>query len=257
MRNIKYLGIIILIAIAFYGCQKNTFNVSQRSTPSGVALVKIGFFSATTLANPVIGYINGERSTNALAQPTTFPGGGLNMNGSFNADYLQVTPGPVTFDFYIPVTGTAISAVKYFSTTKTFESNKKYTLLITDTAANTTAFVTNDDAPTPDTMMAKLKFANAIPGSNSVDLYKGPTLASAVLLKSDIKYLSTTDYITIPSGTDSFFVQLSGNNPAVSLPIVRRGFALGSQRIYTMLGRGYIPISSGSRAINLSVIVNQ
>ena len=257
MRRItKYSFAISVILIALFSCKKNTFNVSQRSTPKGVALVKIGFFSGTNIANPVFGYFNGERVTNVLVQPIAFPGGGLNMNGSLNADYLQVKPGSTLIDFYTPVPGTGVIASKYFSTTQTFEADKKYTLFITDTAANATAFVVNDDAPTPDSGFAKMQFANAIPGSISVDLYKGPTLATAVLLKSDIQYKKTTGFFDIPAGTDSFFVRTAGA-PTTTLPIVRRGFPLGSQRIYTMFGRGYIGQTSGLRAINLSVIVNQ
>ena len=252
----KYTLAVGVILLTMYSCEKNTFAVSERTKPSGVALVKIGYFSATNVNTPVLGYINNVRVTNVLAQPISFPGGGLNMGGSSNADYLQVSPGSNIFDFYVPVPGTAVPTSKYFSTTQTFDADKKYTLFITDTAANTTAFVVSDDAATPDSGFARIKFANAIPGSNSVDLYKGPTLGTSTLLKSDIKYKTATEYFDIPSGTDSFFVRLAGA-PTTAAPIVRRGFPLANQRIYTMFGRGYIGQTSTTRGINLSVIVNQ
>jgi hypothetical protein len=252
----KYTLVASVVLLTMYSCEKNTFAVSERTNPTGSALVKIGYFSATNLNTQVLGYINNVRVTNVLAQPISFPGGGLNMGGSSNADYLTVSPGSNVFDFYVPVTGTAVPTSKYFSTTQSFEADKKYTLFITDTTTNTTAFVVSDDAATPDSGFARIKFANAIPGSNSVDLYKGPTLATSTLLKSDIKYKATTAYFDIPAGTDSFFVRLAGT-PITTAPIVRRGFPLGNQRIYTMFGRGYIGQTSTTRGINLSVIVNQ
>jgi uncharacterized protein DUF4397 len=252
----KYTLVVGVVLLTLYSCEKNTFAVSERTTPTGVALVKIGYFSATNVNTQVLGYINNVRVTNVLAQPISFPGGGLNMGGSSNADYLQVTPGSTVFDFYVPVAGTAVPTSKYFSTTQNLVADKKYTLFITDTAANTTAFVVSDDAATPDSGFARMKFANAIPGSNSVDLYKGPTLATSTLLKPDIKYKTATDYFDVPSGTDSFFVRLAGA-PITTAPIVRRGFPLANQRIYTMFGRGYIGQTSTTRGINLSVIINQ
>src|SRR5215208_6648582 len=103
MKILKYTLVAVAMLIVLHSCEKNTFHISQRSTPAGVAFVKLGFFSATNIANPVFGYINGERVTNVLVQPIAFPGGGLNMGGSSNADYLGVTPGSTAFDFYVPV----------------------------------------------------------------------------------------------------------------------------------------------------------
>jgi len=156
----KYTLAAGVLLLTIYSCEKNTFAVSERTKPTGLAFVKIGYFSATNVNTPVLGYINNVRVTNALAQPISFPGGGLNMGGSSNADYLQVTPGSNIFDFYVPVTGTAVPTSKYFSTTQSFEADKKYTLFITDTSTNTTAFVVSDDAATPDSGFAKIQFAN-------------------------------------------------------------------------------------------------
>lgn len=263
MTLLKYLGAALGL-IAFASCEKNTFGATDRSTPTGVAFVKIAYFSAYTAPYNVQVSFNGERLTNVLsmsASPyaTSFPGSGMNMTGSTaTSDYLALTPGPNKTELISYLAGTGNPLFKVYETTKTFESDRRQTLYISDTAANTISWVMNDDTATPDSGKYKLRFVNAMANLPAADLYQGPNNGVATLLKSDVKFGSGTDFFEMPVvGTDSFFVRPTGA-AASTAPIIRRGFPLGSQRVFTLVVRGYNgQASTATRAPHLSVIVNQ
>src|SRR5215213_3829853 len=83
------------------GCEKNSFKVRQSTYPEGKALVKIGLFTAYNVNSPIRVAINGQVLSNELVYPISFPGGGLNMNGLLNADYLMVEPGASKVELFI------------------------------------------------------------------------------------------------------------------------------------------------------------
>lgn len=252
----KYMS-AALAFLALGSCEKNTFGVTERNTPGNVAFVKVAYLSPFNISSNTQVYFNGERFTNNLVYATSFPGSGMNMTGSAaTSDYLALTPGPHKVEFIIPVAGTVNPLTKIFETTQNFNGNEKQTLYVTDTAAATVAFTLSDEAATPDSGKYKLRFINAVPNLLSADLYKGANSAAAVLIQADVKYATGTPYFELPSGTDSFFVRPTGA-PITTVPIVRRGFALGSQRVFSMVARGYNGQTSVSRGINLSVIINQ
>ncbi len=251
--NKRYYFFILLVTC--FSCEKNSFTVSQRDSPQADAFVKFCFFPATTNTIPVQGYVNGIRVTSSLTFPISFPGGGFNMGGSSNADYLTMKPGANKIEFYTPYAGTDIPLSKFLETTQTVEAGKKYTIFFADTAANATAFTVSDDTNTPDSGFARVKFVNVLPNGGAVDLFKGPTAAAATLLIANINYKAASDYVNIQAGVDSFFIRTV--NQPTSVPIARRGFTFSNQRIYTILGRGYIGGSGTNRIPNVSAIVNQ
>lgn len=255
--NFKLYLAAAIAFTAMAGCKKNTFSVTERTTPTGVAFVKVAYLSPYNISNSTQVYFNGERLTNSLVYATSFPGSGMNMTGSTaTSDYLAINPGTNRVEFIIPLPGTANPLTRIYDANATFQQDQRQTIYVTDTAASTLSFVLSDETATPDSGIYKLRFVNAIPNVASADLYKGPTAATAVAVKSDIKYGTGTEFMTFTSGTDSFFVRPAGS-AATTTPIVRRGFPLGSQRIYSLVARGYNGQTSTSRGINLSVIINQ
>ncbi|MEJ7738911.1 MAG: DUF4397 domain-containing protein [Chitinophagaceae bacterium] len=247
--------IFITVCAALAACEKNTYKITERTNPQGKGRVKIGLFSAYTLTPPVRVSINNVTVSNELVHPISFPGGGLNMNGSSNSDYLQLNPGTAKFEFFVMNPGTHVPASKMFETTQTVEPDKRYTLYVTDTAQNTTAILVNDETTAPDSGMARIKWVNILPNIPVLDLYKGTNASSAVLILANIAYKSSSAYMNVPAGVDSFFIRQAGS-PATSVPVARRGFSLSNQRLYTILSRGYSG-GTGNRAANVSAIINQ
>lgn len=257
-RFLSIIPIAVLVVTVIYSCKKNSFNITERIKPEGKALVKIGMFNAYTTTPPIRVSVNGTIISSELVHPTAFPGGGLNMLGSSNADYLQVDPGTTKFEFFIMNAGTPIPASKTFEISHSLEAGKRSTLYITDTLQNTSAVLVNDDTDTPDSGLVRFKFVNLIPNVPALDVYKGLNATTATLLIGNIAYKGVSDYVNIPSGTDSFFVRPAGS-PITTVPVARRSFNLLNQRIYTLLSRGYngiLPVTA-NRAANISAIVNQ
>ncbi len=257
-RVLRIIVAAFIIVTAINSCKKNSFTITERTQPEGKALVKIGMFNAYTATPAVRISINGVIVSNEVLHPIAYPGGGLNMNGSSNSDYLQVNPGSVKFEFHIMNTGTHLAASKLFETSQSLEAAKRFTLYITDTSQNTSAILVNDDTQAPDSGFVRVKFINLIPNVPALDLYKGPNAATATIVMSNVAYKGVSEYMNIPNGTDSFFLR-PASSPVTTIPVARRSFNLSNQRIYTLLSRGYngiLPVTA-NRAANISVIINQ
>lgn len=254
--NILFPGSLLLL-LSIIGCEKNTYQVTERTVNDGAAQVKLGYFSAYTVTPNTILYVNDAPVSNTLAAPISFPGGGFNMGGLSNGDYLFIKPGSTKISGFRPIQGTGNIMTKLFEFTQEFNGNTNYTFYITDTASSTAGFALEDTKVKPDSGFARCKFVNIMPNLPAVDLYKGPNLAGAVLLQGNISYKAASPSfdITLPL-IDSFYIRPAGA-ATTTPPIARRLFSFANQRIYTMLARGYNGSTSTNLAPNLSVIVNQ
>ena len=247
-----------IAAVVFFSCKKNTYNTVDRTTNEGAAQVKLGYFSPYTVLPNTILYVNDKAVSNTLVAPISFPGGGFNMGGSSNGDYLLVTAGSAKIQGFVPVPGTGNIASKLFEFTQTFNANTNYTFFITDTGATTQGFSIEDTKIAPDSGFARLKFVNAIPNT-AVDLYKGANNGVATLFQANVLFKqATTGFDLQVPVSDSFFIRPAGAS-ASTVPIARRAWAanLTNKRIYTMLARGYNGATATNLVPNLSVIVNQ
>jgi hypothetical protein len=251
----NYLYLILIFAVVFAACKKNTFFITDKQPVDGKALVKVGIFNMTTVATPLLIYNNDVKISGAITSPYPFPGGGFNTGGNSNGDYFAVDPGANKFTLYTVNQGTLNLVSKFFETTQNLEANKKYTVYTADTAAHAIAVLTPDDASAPDTALARIRFINLIPNSGSVDFYKGTQL-----VKADVKYKDFTDFIDVPKSTaDSFSVRPAGSAPGTALSaIAYYRLALNTgQRILSFVSRGYIGAADVLRKPNVSVSVNQ
>jgi Domain of unknown function (DUF4397) len=252
---------IALFATAFASCKKNSYVVTERTSNEGAAQVKLAYFSAYTVTPNTILYINDKPVSNTLTAPISFPGGGLNMGGSLNGDYLFIPAGNTKIQGIRPIPGTGNIMSKLFEFSQSFNANTNYTFYITDTASNTQGFSIEDGKVKPDSGFARFTFVNAMPNVPAIDLYKGINNTVATLFQANVPFKGVTPIfdIAVPVA-DSFFIRPAGSL-TTTVPIARRAFvaSLFNQRIYTMLARGYnVPITAaGTLQPNLSVIVNQ
>lgn len=252
-----YYLYLIAFLLLLTACKKNSFNITDRQGVNGKALVKIGLFNMTFASTNLLIYNNGVRIAGPIASPFPYPGGGFNTSGSSNGDYFAVMPGTNKFELFTTNPGTSNLIAKFFETTQTLEADKKYTIYTTDTAANAVAISAPDNAVSPDSGFARIRFINLIPNSGSVDFYQGNTK-----LKSSIKYKDFTEFFDIPATTvDTFSIRLAGAaaEPANTATAFYRLATNTNQRIYSFLCRGYLGISGTTdlRRPIVSISVNQ
>lgn len=257
-RIINITTIFITAILLSVSCKKNSYKITDRTSSEGSAQVKLGYFSAYTLLPSTILYINDKAVSNTLTAPIGFPGGGFNMGGSSNGDYLLVSPGNVKIQGFTPIQGTGNPMTKLFEFTETFDANKFYTYFITDTAANTKGFSVPDDKTAPDSGFARLKFVNCMPNVMGIDLYKGANNNVATIIATNVPFRGYSQSFDVALPSDSFFIRPTGF-AASTPPLARRAFAanLTNKRIYTLLARGYSGSAATNLAPNLSVLVNQ
>jgi hypothetical protein len=257
MKHKISISIFVLFAIILVSCKKNTYKVVERTSNEGSAQVKLGYLSAYSVAPNTILYINDLPVSNTLVAPFGFPGGGLNINGSTNGDYLFVTPGTVKIQGFRPIPATGNIMTKLFEFSQAFSANTNYTFYITDTSASTAGFSIEDTKTKPDSGFARFKFVNAMPNVAAIDLYKGTNNTTATLYQSNIAYKAASASFDLPVPViDSFFIRPAGA-ASTTVPMARRPFTLTNQRIYTMLARGYNGSTSATLVPQLSVIINQ
>lgn len=254
----KYIIPAVLIAVVLTACKKNSFYVTDRTDPAGMARVKMALFSTTATTTNVLISLNNERVSNI--QPNfnaAYPGGGFNTNGNTYSDFLVVAPGEAKIDLDVPNTGTPVSQLKYYTgNTSPLQADKRYVVIVCDTGANTTNFVVDADTPTPDSGYSTLKFSHAMPNVAAVDVYKGATAGTATILFTNVKYKESSNYAVFGTGTDSIFCRVAGA-PATATPIARRAFTFANQRIYSVMSRGYDGITTGNRTATIAAVVIQ
>ena len=258
-QNIFHSLLIFAAALCLFSCEKNTYKLTERISNEGAAQVKLGYFSAYAVLPSTILYVNDKPVSNTLTAPVSFPGGGFNMIGLGNGDYLLVTPGTTKIQGFTPIPGTGNIGTKLFEFNQIFNANSNYTFFITDTSANTTGFSIEDSKAAPDSGFARLKFVNAIPNLSAVDLYKGANNAAATLFQANIAFKGMSASFDLPVPvSDSFFIRPAGAL-ITTTPIARRAWAanLTNKRIYTMLARGYNGATLPNLLPQLSIIVNQ
>ena len=257
----KFICTLIMIT-SFAACTKNELKISESTRlDESRAQAKIFFVSAYK-ANPLYQInINDVRVSNTLgggtAAPTPFPGGGLNSGGSTTSDYLGVPAGIVKVSFATPKYNTSIDSVALATNTLTLSSGKKYSLYVTDTAANTSFVLVEDTLVRSDSGYAKYKFVNLVPDKGAVDLYIG-----TLMVASNIAYKAVSPSFILPTSTAAAVWSIKATGTSTS---IGGGYSatvantIANQRIYTVIARGYGSITSTSdmRYSKISLIINQ
>ncbi|MCF3109290.1 DUF4397 domain-containing protein [Niabella sp. CC-SYL272] len=256
MKYFKFFGISLAVFLgALASCKKNTFSETERSSPEGKALVKFGFFSMYPTSTPLTVYQNNTKLSVSAASPYGYPGGGFNTGGNSYADYLAIDPGNVKFDVAIVYPNINFVQRWIYDTTMLLGANKKYTILMADTAVSTTSLLLEDDFPAVlDSGYALFRIGNLIPNSGSLDFYKNDSL-----IASNVAYKSTTPLIKLPASlADTFAIRPAGapSGPAITATAYYRLATNTNKRIYTMVSRGYLG-STTPRNPTISLIINK
>ncbi|MGN7783286.1 DUF4397 domain-containing protein [Niabella sp. 22666] len=254
--RILFLSIITCWAlIQISGCKKNTYSETERTSPDGKALIKFGLFSMYPASTPLTIYRNDIKLSAAIASPYGYPGGGFNTGGNSYADYLAIDPGSIKFDIATVYPNINFIQRQIFDTTYNLGADKKYTILLADTAASTTSILLEDNFPASlDSGYALFRITNLIPNSGSLDFYKNDSLIAA-----NVAYKATTNLIKLPASlADSFAIRSAGTpgGPAASALVFYRLATNTNKRIFTMVSRGYLN-NTTPRNPTISLIINK
>ena len=259
MKKLLYLSVVIAAMSFIVSCEKNGLTFSDyTSVDEGKSQLKVNFFSMYRALPPYQIKINDARVSNNLlnnANPTPFPGGGLNTGGGNFPDYLAVNTGNNNIAISLPKVGTATDSVLLGSTTANLSSGKKYSLYFADTAANMTTLLVEDSLSTPDSGFVKFKFINLIPDMTAVDLYVG-----TVKVASNIPYKGVSPSFILPTNNASTTWALRTVGGTTNLtPTYASASTIANQRVFTIIARGYNSITSTSdpRQRKISFVYNR
>jgi hypothetical protein len=260
MKKLFFLSITFAtITILMVGCDKNGLTFSDYQTVgSDKAQLKVNFFSMYRALPPYQIKLNNARVSNSLlnnANPTPFPGGGLNTGGGNYPDYLAVNSGNNSIAISIPKAGTNTDSIVLGSATGNLTAGKKYSLYFADTGVNMTTVLVEDSLPAPDSGFTKFRFVNLIPDMAAVDLYLG-----TVKVASNIPYKGVSPSFVIPTNNASTTWALRTVGGAVNLtPTYASASTLGNQRVFTIIARGYNSVTSTTdpRQRKISFVYNQ
>jgi Domain of unknown function (DUF4397) len=257
-KKLSLLLLAIIILVMDNGCKKNSLRVLVTNPINDSALLKVGYFTPWFQNRGAQIAINGKRVSNVLTYAISFPGGGINMGGSLNNDYLTVTPGPAAIKVSIPKVGTNIDSVSLFTGTINLVANKKQTVMLTDSVPNISATVIFDDADEPAFGTARMKFFNGMPNLTSLDLYV--RTPAGIQAWRDIRYKGLSPFFDVPTtGADTFDIVNAGAAYTTANTLSRLITTPGSGRIYTILSRGFSTITTTTdvRRAQVSAIVNR
>ena len=122
-----FLAISVITCITFLlSCKKNEQRLIETTSTDGNAFVKINYVMPFTVNSTAQIKVNGDRVSNLVTFPTTFPAGGLNANGSSLPDYLSIKPGSTTLLISRPNVGTAMDSVILYTGTLNLDANKGF-----------------------------------------------------------------------------------------------------------------------------------
>lgn len=236
---------VSLFAIA--ACDRNEINYGDTEYVSATdAVVKLNYASLYPDNRYVFIKFNGKRVTPLIRGRQPFPGGGYNTYGDVRADFLSIKPGDVKVDVVLPHSkDDGLDSLTLYSTNVRLEAGKRYTIHIADTGKLTRSVMTEEDFSMPDSGYARYRFINLMPNVPEVDLYYGQnatTVTADKLVASGIKYLESSDYITLNRASGRTW-KIRPAGAAVSNATVLASYTSAStllnQRTYTIYALGY------------------
>jgi hypothetical protein len=116
---------------------------------------------------------------------------------------------------------------------------------ITDTAATTQTFLTEESFVRPDTALARYRFVNLMPNVPAVDLYYGVSATDQsldTLIVGNVSYLSVSNEIKLKSAQAKTW-KIRPAGAAISAANILGSYTSSStflnQRVYTIFASGY------------------
>jgi hypothetical protein len=160
-----------------------------------------------------------------------------------------------------PATGTTIngvpvSTVPVFSIDSILKPNLKYTLFITGLSSvdSVRPIFVPDTAPLPTVGRGKLRFINASPRSQDLDLTaNGISPSTGEFTK--LSYLKVSPYVELPAGNYNFQIYPTGNRTNVLLKMLN--FTIEDGRLYTMYCYGLEGHTTDTVAFGSNIVTNK
>ena len=194
MKILKTSLFLLLSAVAFTACERESVVPSPSEGVDGLANLKVIYAMPYTIDDPVRVRINDSVVSNLITCTTPFPGGGLNSGGGSYDHYMGLKPGSIKVSIAVPQKGTKIDSLAFYTGTVTLEANKYYSLFVTDTAANAKQYLVEENVERPvDPLTTRYKFVNVMPNQPALDLY-----FDSVKMASNVPYLGTSADFIVP-----------------------------------------------------------
>ena len=238
---------ICLVLFLLAGCGKNIIDYGEtEKIREDQAFLKINYVSMYANNRTVYFKINDQRVSNVMTARTPFPGGGYNTGGGSGPDFLAVNSGSLKLSVIVPhKIDNGLDSLELYTTTLQIAAGKNYVAHITDTAANTKAFLTEESFVRPDTGMVRYRFVNLMPNVPAVDLYYGTSATDHTkdsLLVGNVNYLNISNEIKVRRGqTKTWKIRPSG--AALTTATILASYASTSlfvnQRAFTIFASGY------------------
>lgn len=230
MKKYSSILFIAMLVVVWVACEKNTYNVTERTEVTDMALIKIGYFAPSITHQPVQAKLNGVRVSPTMAYNTPFPGGGLNTGGSNNSDYLVLAPGNNTLQLSVAKVNTDVDSIKVFENQFNF-ADKRQIVFITDSFPNVAGVLVDVETPAPaDATKSRIKFIHLIPNVAAVDFYRGTEL-----LKANVPYKGETEFFDVAAGAANYVIKEAGQSGTLGT----QSITPAAGRIYTFFSRGF------------------
>ncbi len=242
-KNIIFL---LVLTISFIACKKNVVQYGDYEIfDASKSLLKINYTSAYRNNAPVRFRLNDKPISGLVTARYPYPGGGYNTSGLSTPDYLQVDPGAYKFTASVPqINDNTIDSLLRYTTNLTFETGKKYSLHIADTAENMKHLLLEDDFTMPDTATSRYRVVNLMPDVSAIDVYCG-----TLLVAENIKYLTASNYFNLHTseGTAVWSLRETGTGATGKvLATYNSSNTRLIRRSYTAFAMGYKSITSTS-----------
>ena len=243
--NIKFKGLLFFIfcIISLVGCDKNEIKPLQETVNSIARITVINAVPGSPGLNAFYGDL--KLNGNAINALTRFP----------NAEYSVLPPANYTIKTVVstPTVIPAIAPLIPFgvlvsTSTAIIDVDKYYSLYIVGTpvVSNITSFLVEDKIPVPVSEKAHVRFINAMPDGNNMDLLSGIIPAGSVN-----PITSTAIFTNVVKNTAKDFIATDALNVGIPYQFQLRDNVTGaligtpinltvvSGRVYTFFARGF------------------
>jgi hypothetical protein len=246
MKIFSALSVCVLLTV-IVSCSKNVIDYGEtEKLTADQALLKINYVSAYANNRSVYFKINDKRISYAMTARTPFPGGGYNTGGGSAPDFLAVSPGSLKLSVVLPhKIDNGTDSVELYSTNLQIAAGKNYVAHITDTAATTKTYLTEESLVRPDTALARYRFVNLMPNVSAVDLYYGTSATDQTkdtLIAGSVSYLNISNEIKLKSAQAKTW-KIRAAGAAVTTASILASYTSSStflnQRVYTIFASGY------------------
>jgi len=221
------LSVLMIAVLGTVGCSDDDNSMNPSESTASVLVVH---------ASPDAPGVDLLVDNNVVnSQPLTFPN---------NTGYLSLTAG--SHNIKVNAAGTSTTVI---NADLDFGADMAYTIFATDTLANITPLVLQDNLATPAEGKAHVRFVHLSPDAPAVDV----TLTDGTIVFGNKAFGEYTSFTPLDAGTYNLQVRLAGTSTVVlNLP----GIELTGGKIYTVFARGLVA-GSGDQALGAQIIMNK